>query len=227
MPVSALADGSRAAGARARGGGSRPAGRCRRRGGGGRARRRLRRVARSARAAAVLRVRGLALSRTGQDAEALDVLRAGARRASPTTPRCSEALLRSEAAAAGVPAALARYDALPPRPGRPARGRPRPGAPAGPPRAARGRRAGPQRRAVRRRRAARPRRRPGRAAGAGPHRPADHDPRARRARQDPRRARPRPGGDPAAGALRRAGRHLARRTTWSPRSAPPWASATR
>jgi predicted ATPase/DNA-binding SARP family transcriptional activator len=69
----------------------------------------LRRVAHR-HAAVVRRVRGLALSRTGQDAEALDVLR-GAHATEPDDTETLEALLRSEAAATGVAPALARYDA--------------------------------------------------------------------------------------------------------------------
>ncbi len=69
---------------------------------------RLRRVAQR-HAAAVLRVRGLALSRSGHDAEALEVLRQ-VHAARPDDVEIFEALLRSESAAAGVAQALARYD---------------------------------------------------------------------------------------------------------------------
>jgi len=70
---------------------------------------RLRRVA-LRRAAAVRRVRGLALSRTGQDAAALEVLEE-VHTAGPDDVETFVALLRSESAATGVAPALARYDA--------------------------------------------------------------------------------------------------------------------
>ena len=69
----------------------------------------LRRVAQR-HAAAVRRIRGLALSRTGEDAAALDVLRQ-VHAAEPDDAETLEALLRSEASAIGAAPALARYDA--------------------------------------------------------------------------------------------------------------------
>ena len=69
---------------------------------------RLRRAA-EGRARAVRRMRGLALSRSGQDAAAVDAL-LEAHATAPDDAETLEALLRSEAAAHGAAPALARYD---------------------------------------------------------------------------------------------------------------------
>jgi predicted ATPase len=69
---------------------------------------RLRRTA-GRHAGEVRRLRGLALHRTGEDAAAAPALRA-AHHDDPDDVEVLDALLRSEAATAGVPTALARYD---------------------------------------------------------------------------------------------------------------------
>ena len=156
----------------------------------------------------LLRTQGLALARAADSMPRRWPVSPRRTRPIPTTPRCSRRCCAARppprAWPSPWPATRTYRRDLADRLGR----RPRPGAPARAPRAARGRRPGPQRRTVRRRRAARARRRPGRAAVAGADRSADHDPRARWAGEDPCRPRAGARGEPAEGALRRAGRHL-------------------
>ncbi len=162
---------------------------------------RARRTAHDAR-----RLLGLSLARSGREREALEPLRAVSQNGYEDT-EILEALLRAEALVSGVPVALEHYEAY--------RSRLRDRLGVDPADSLQrlhrellaaddpvrtgvrydaeellGREDGPRA-----------------AARRCPHGPADLDHRARRDRQDPDRPRAGPGGDPGAGALRRAGRH--------------------
>ena len=131
-----------------------------------------------------------ASSRTGAHAEALPGLEAAHAERADDEALLAD-LLRSEAVVRGPGAALERYEALPAGPARAARHQPRRAAPPRASRPAGARPSRPQRRALRRDLAARPRPRRRPAPRAADRRARGLDHRAGRPRQDPARARPR------------------------------------